>query len=60
MLIAQAVNRATTSILCIAGSENRARSMNETHVKSPKFVFSRIHISFTQCGAILGRRPAGA
>ncbi len=39
MLIAQAVNRATTSILCIAGSENRERSMNETHVKSPNVCF---------------------
>jgi hypothetical protein len=40
MLTAQAVNRATISILYIAGSKNRGRSMNETHIKSPKVCFS--------------------
>jgi hypothetical protein len=40
-LTMQAVKRATTSILYIAGSENRQRSMNETRVGSPKVCFSR-------------------
>ena len=42
-LTAQAVNRATTRILYIAGSKNRLknrpRSMSETRVKSPKLCF---------------------
>jgi len=66
-LTAKAVKRQATSILVIAGSEkplkrNRPQSMNETQAKSPKvcfsvpkYVFRRIHISFTVSGAILGR-----
>jgi hypothetical protein len=38
-LTAQAARSATTSSLCIAGSENRTRSMNETRAGSPEVCF---------------------
>ena len=58
-LTMQAVKRATTSILYIAGSENRPRSMSESRPGVPQFVFSGIHILFTQSGAILRRATRG-
>ncbi len=56
--------RATTSILYIAGSKNRlknrTRSMSQSQSGVPRIVFSGIHISLTDSCAILRWRRMGA
>jgi hypothetical protein len=59
MLTAHAVNRTATSTLVIAGSCNAAKGIackawTRLGSRVPNFVFRRIHISFTESGAILG------
>jgi hypothetical protein len=59
MLTAHAVNRTATSTLVIAGSCNAAKGIackawTRLRSRVPNFVFRRIHISFTESGAILG------
>ncbi len=61
MLSMQAVKSATANSVCIVGSKNapknplknRAPRMRETQRRVPRFVFSAIHLSFTEGGAIL-------